>query len=233
MSLLKKAEAKALLKDAAIAVTTVARCGERLHQFLGRYWPLWERKEQRGHATLAIQGRLSSLQRKTTEPIACQAGKHRKPLQNFVGASSWDDEAIMAKLRRHVAEELGDPEAVLVLDGSGFPQKGSASCGVDRQWCGRLGKVENCPVGVFLVYAARGGHAPLDRRLYLRTEWAADAQRRKQWHVPVAVAFQEKWQIGLPQVQQAQGLPHGWETADDEFGRVVKFRERLQKQGER
>src|SRR5262249_50683377 len=148
--------------------------------FLRRYLPRFYRKEQRDLATLVIQGRLSGLERKTSEPIAHQAGRPRKPVQHFVGAGAWDDEAVMAEVPRHVAEDLGDPKAVLVVDSSGFPKKGIASCGVARPWCGRLGKIDNCQVGVFLSYAAPGGHAPLDRRLFLTRDWAADRKRRRQ-----------------------------------------------------
>src|SRR4029077_8309233 len=111
--------------------------------------------------------------RKTSEPIASQAGRPRKPVQHFVGAGKWDDEAVMAELRRHVAQEGADPDAVLVLDPSAFPKSGAGSCGVARQWCGRLGKVDNCQVGVFLAYAARRGRAPGDARLYPPAGWAA------------------------------------------------------------
>jgi SRSO17 transposase len=233
MSLLQRPEAKALLKDARVSATTVERCAVRLQTFLQRYLPLFDRKEQRGHATLIVRGKLSGLERKTTEPIANQARKHRKGLQSFVGAAPWDDEAVMAELRCHVLEELADPEAVLIMDGSAFPKKGSESCGVNRQWCGRLGKIENCQVGVYLAYAARGGQALVDRRLYLRAKWIADRFRREKCHVPPDVAFQEKWQIALEMVERAKNLPHAWVAGDDEFGRVVACRAGLRKRRER
>ena len=103
----------------------------------------------------------------------------------------------MAELRAHVREELAEPDGVVVIDPSAFPKKGTESCGVARQWCGRLGKVDNCQVGVFLAYAADGGYAPLDRRLYLPEDWAGDEARREKCHVPPEVAVPEKWQIAL------------------------------------
>src|SRR4051794_41869317 len=84
----------------------------------------------------------------------------------------------MAEIRRHVVEELGDARAVLILDASTFPKSGADSCGVGRQWCGRLGKQENCQRGIFLAYASAGGDAPLDRKLYLPEGWAGDPARR-------------------------------------------------------
>jgi SRSO17 transposase len=234
MSLLERPQAQALLADAVVRPAAVRGCQEHLTQFLRRYLPLFYRKEQRDLATLVIQGRLSGLERKTSEPIARQAGRHRKPVQHFVGAGAWDDEAVMAELRGHVAEELGDPAGVLVVDSSGFPKKGTASCGVARQWCGRLGKLDNCQVGVFLSYAAPGGHAPLDRRLFLTQDWAADRKRRRPAQVPREVIFQEKWRIGLDLLDRSGPVvPHGWVVGDDEFGRATEFRAQLRWRHER
>src|SRR5438270_8141042 len=197
MSLLEQPQAQALLADAVVSAAAVRHCQQHLTDFLQRYLPLFYRQEQRDLATLVIRGRLSGLERKTSEPIAHQAGRHRKPVQHFVGAGAWDDDAVLAELRHHVAEELGDPQAVLVLDSSGFPKKGTASCGVARQWCGRRGKVDNCQVGVFVAYAAPRGCALLEGRLYLTEDWTADPRRRRQTYVPPQVTFQEKWRIGL------------------------------------
>lgn len=233
-SLLEHPEAQALLADATLSADQVSGCLDHLTTFLGRYLPLFYREEQRELATVVLQGRLSGLERKTCEPIAVQAQRPRKPVQHFVGCGRWDDDAILVELRRHVRETLADPTAVLVLDPSAFPKKGTQSCGVQRQWCGRLGKIENCQAGVFLLYAAREGHAPLDRRLYLPQEWAEDGERRKKTHVPKKVRFQEKWRIGLDLLDHSRkDLPHGWVAGDDEFGRVLAFRAGLRERQER
>src|SRR5258708_8079716 len=157
MSLLDHPAAQALLAEAELTGDSVRSCRERLTRFIQRYLPLFSRKEQHQHALVVLQGRLSNLERKTSEPIAYLAGEERKPVQNFVGAGAWDDEAIMSELRRHVRAEIGEADAVLVLDPSAFAKKGTESCGVDRQWCGRLGKLENCQVGVFCGYASVKG----------------------------------------------------------------------------
>jgi SRSO17 transposase len=228
MSLLEHPDAQALLADAEVSAAAVRSCGLRLEAFLHRYLPRFYREEQRTLAEVVVQGKLSKLERKTSEPIAYLAGRERKPVQHFVGAGAWDDEAVMGELRCHVAEELADPEAVLVVDGSGFPKKGTASCGVSRQWCGRLGKVENCQVGVFLAYVTERGYAPLDRQLYLPEDWASDRQRRQDSHVPAAVIFKESWRIGLTLIDRSRaGLPCGWVAGDDEFGRATEFRAEL------
>ena len=225
MTLLEHPEAQALLADAEISAAAVRSCADHLTAFVQRYLPLFHRKEQRGHALTILQGKLSGLQRKTTEPIARQAQQRRRNLQLFVGAGGWDDAALRDELRRHVREELADPEGVFILDPSAFPKKGDDSCGVARQWCGCLGKVDNCQAGVFLAYAGRRGKALLDARLYLDEDWAADTERRSKTSVPGEVAFQEKWRIGLELLDRARaGLPGTWVTGDDEFGRCTLLR---------
>jgi SRSO17 transposase len=234
MSVLEHPKAQALLAEAELTADSVRSCQERLVGFIERYLPLFSRKEQEQHALVVVQGRLSNLERKTSEPIAYLAGQERKPVQNFVGAGAWDDEAIMSELRKHVREELADAEAVLVLDPSSFPKKGTESCGVDRQWCGRLGKLDNCQVGVFWGYAGPKGRALVDRRLYLPKDWAEDGARREKCHVPQEIVFQEKWRIGLERLARiGADLPHGWIAADDEFGRVTEFRAALRQRRER
>ena len=141
MSLLDHPEAQALLADAVLTPDAVRGCQDRLTAFLGRYLPRFHRAEQRATASLVIGGLLSGLQRKTCEPIAVQAGVHRKPIQFFVGAGKWDDEAVMAELRRHVAEELGDDRAVLVVDATTFPKSGSDSCGVGLEQDAGMGQL--------------------------------------------------------------------------------------------
>jgi SRSO17 transposase len=232
MSLLEHPTAIALLSDADVSAADVRGCRRRLEHFLHRYLPRFYREEQRELAQVVLQGKLSNLERKTSEPIAYLAHRERKPVQHFVGAGAWDDESVMAELRRHVAEEMADPNAVLVLDPSGFPKKGDASCGVARQWCGRLGKVDNCQVGVFLAYVTARGYAPLDRQLYLPDDWAEDAQRREQTHVPDEVIFQETWRIGLGLLDRSgPDVPFGWVAGDDEFGRASAFRAALRQRG--
>ena len=234
MSLLDHPEAQALLNDAILTPQAVRNCADRLTGFLQRYLPRFYRVEQRHNATLVIHGLLSGLERKTCEPIAIEAGLPRKPIQFFVGAGKWDDEIVMTELRQHVCETLAEPDGVVVVDPSAFPKKGTESCGVGRQWCGRQGKVDNCQVGVFLAYAAKGGYAPLDRRLYLPKDWAADKARRNKCHVPRAIKFQEKWQIALDLLDRSlSDLPHGWIVGDDEFGRASEFRAELRRRKER
>jgi SRSO17 transposase len=228
MSLLDYPEAVALLADADVSAADVQACQGRLESFLGRYLPLFYRHEQRELARVVIRGKISNLQRKTSEPIAYQAGRQRKPVQHFVGAGCWDDDAVQREVREHVAQEIGAADGVLIVDPSGFAKKGTASCGVDRQWCGRLGKLDNCQVGVFLAYATSQGSALVDRQLYLPKDLAFSPGHRRRTHVPAEVSFQEKWRIALDLIDRSRTeLPCTWVVGDDEFGRASLFREGL------
>jgi SRSO17 transposase len=234
MSLLECPEAQALLADAEVSPDEVRGCRAHIARFLKRYLPLFYRREQREHAETFVRGLLSGLERKSVEPIAAQAGVARKDLQLFVGSGGWDDERVMAELRRHVQEELAAEDGVIVLDPSAFPKRGGHSCGVARQWCGRLGKKENCQIGVFLAYTSAKGHAPLDRRLYLPREWADDPLRRRECHVPEDVTYRKTWEIAHDLLRRSGAdVPHKWVVGDDEFGRASEFRAALRGDGER
>ena len=227
-SLLEHPTAQRLLADASVTAGDLRGCGLHLEAFLRRYLACFYRVEQHGLARAVLRGKLSPLQRKTSEPIAALDGRHRKPVQHFVGAGAWDDEAVTRELRRHVAQQRPDPDAVLVIDPSAFPKSGGSSCGVARQWCGRLGKVENCQLGVFAAHVSDRGPVLVDRQLYLPREWADDRTRRRLTHVPEGVAFAESWRIGLGLVRRCrEDLAFGWVAGDDELGRCSAFRAAL------
>jgi len=201
---------------------------ESLDHFLEPYRPLMARSEQREHLSIFVGGLLSDLERKSVEPIASRYHLPRRPLQRFVGEGAWSDERIRERLQVEVAAELGDEQGVFVLDSSGFPKKGPDSVGVDRQWCGRLGKIENCQLGYYLGYSAPRGAALVAAQLYLPKEWADDAERRAATYVPDERRFLKGWQIADELVlDAAQRLPHAWVIGDDEFGRPSEFRDRL------
>lgn len=227
-------ETSALLDDARLEPKTIRSCRRQLTAFLERYLPCFYRQEQCVNARIVLEGRLSDLERKTSEPIAIRHGIQRKPIQKFVGWGAWDDQKVMAEMRRHIREEIAHPEGVLVLDPSSFAKKGTHSVGVKRQWCGRLGKVENCQLAVFLAYVASGCHAPLDRRLYLPKEWADDPVRRRAARVPEDIVYQTTWQIAADMIEaHGKDFPHAWVAGDDELGRPAAFRAWLREKGER
>jgi len=233
MSLLESPKARALLAEAVVEPKAVRSCVRGLSSFLARYLPLFCRKEQAANARITIKGLLSDLQRKTCEPIARRQGVTRKPIQFFVGAGRWNDEAVMAEMRQQIVEERGQAHGILVFDPTSFVKKGKESCGVKRQWCGRLGKLENCQVGLFLGYATPEGYAPLDRRLFLPKDWCQDRARRQKTHVPRQVVFRKKWEMALDLLEQhGAQVPHAWVAGDDEFGRSAEFRARLRERRE-
>lgn len=233
MTLLEHPDAQAVLEDAVLAPEQLEGLAAHIEPFLARYSPLFQRAEQRHNARLILRGKLSALSRKTCEPIAHFFGVRRENLQDFVGASPWGDRPILDELHRHVAEVWSDPQGVLIGDGSGFPKKGEHSCGVKRQYCGRLGKVDNCQVGIFLGYACRYGHTLLEHQLFLPPEWASDPDKRAKAGVPKEVVYQETWEILLDELERCRDVPHAWFTCDSEFGRVNAFRAGLRQRGER
>jgi SRSO17 transposase len=140
---------------------------------------------------------------------------------------------VLDELVRQMGAELGEPDGILVLDPSAFPKKGNASVGVQRQWCGRLGKKDNCQVGIYLGYVSRREQALVDMRLYLPREWATDKKRRKKAGVPREVRFQTRHELALEMLdQRGPLLPHAWITGDDEMGRCSWFRKELRARGE-
>jgi SRSO17 transposase len=218
----------------SVGASDVASCIGSLERFLERYRPLMSRSEQRTHMGVYLEGLLSSLERKSVEPIATMHGLYRRPLQHYIGAGLWSDRAVRNEMRAQLVEELGDPDGVFVLDGSGFHKQGVDSVGVARQWCGRLGKIDNCQIGVFLAYSTPKGHALIDAQLYLPEDWADDQARREATYVPAEVQFQTSWQISDALIASAAPhVPHAWIVGDDEFGRPSEFRDRLADRGER
>jgi SRSO17 transposase len=207
---------------------------ERLETFVEPFARSLDQPEQRRHAAEYMTGLLSKLPRKSGEAIAYLHDHHRQGLQNFVGQVPWDDKPLLATLARQVGREIGEPDAVIVFDPSAFAKKGTKSVGVARQWCGRLGKIENCQVGVYMAYVSRKEHALVDTRLYLPKEWTKDKARRKEAGVPRAVKLRTRHHLALEMLQGCgKNLPHCWVAGDDEMGRPSSFRRELRGLGER
>jgi SRSO17 transposase len=207
---------------------------KRLDTFAEPFAELLASPEQRRHAAEYMTGLLSKLERKTGEAIAYLHDQERQALQKFVGFVPWDHKPLLDTLARQVGEDLGEPDAVIVFDPSAFPKKGTKSVGVARQWCGRLGKVDNCQVGVFMAYVSRKSHALVNARLYLPTEWTKVRSRCKAAGVPKEVKFQTRHQLALQMLDESgKQLPHAWIAGDDEMGRSSRFRQDLQGKSER
>jgi SRSO17 transposase len=192
-----------------------------LDELADRLAPRFKRVEPRRRASAYLRGLLAPLGRKNGWQLAEAAGD-RTPdgMQDFLGRMRWDADAVRDDLRAYVVERLGDPDAVLVLDETGFVKKGEKSAGVQRQYSGTAGRVENCQVGVFLGYAGREGHALIDRALYLPEGWAGDAGRRAEAGVPAAAAFATKPKLGRAMLERAldAGVPCAWVAGDSVYG---------------
>lgn len=222
-----------LLGDAVVAPEIPRGLLPRLERFLEPFLAALDTPEQHSHAHHYVAGLLSDLKHKTAEGIAYLHDQDCQGLQKFLGQAPWDERPLVTTLARQVGVELGEPDGVLVFDPSAFPKKGTASVGVQRQWCGRLGKVDNCQVGVYLGYASRKDHALVDCRLFLPQEWARDKDRRLQAGVPKQVRFHTRHELALALLDEhGATLPHAWVTGDDEMGRSSWFRQELRQRSE-
>jgi SRSO17 transposase len=174
-------------------------------------------------------GQYGPLARKSIEPMALAAeGSRIRSLQRFLSETVWDEEQMRWNYHQLVADELGEPDGVLMFDESGFVKKGKDSAGVARQYCGTLGKVENCQVGVFAGYASRQGYALVDQRLFLPDVWfgPAYATRRRKCQVPDETMFQTKPQLAaamLRSIRQEGILPFRYIVADSVYGNSPDF----------
>jgi SRSO17 transposase len=222
-----------LLDDAEVPPGLLRGARPRLESFLRPFVATLDVPQQRTNATHYVQGLLSDLGGKDVESIAYLHDRERQGLQKFIGQVGWDHRPLLDELARQVGAELGEPDGVLVFDPSAFPKKGTASVGVQRQWCGRLGKIDNCQVGIYLGYASRREHALVDVRLYLPKEWARRRRRRRKAGVPEAIRFRTRHELALEMLdERGPSLPHAWVSGDDELGRCSWFREQLRSRQE-
>ena len=207
-------------------VQALRRLKPELELFLQRYAPHFGRDEAQDHAHRFVQGLLLGGDRRSVENIAeAIDGCVVRSLQKFLAQAPWSDDALLEELQGHVVAVLGDPEATLNVDETGFPKKGTKSVGVKRQYAGCLGRTDNCQIGVCVNYQAPGGHTLIDRRLFLPEEWAEDRTRREEAGVPDTAVFRTKPELALGMVQQAleRGVPFRWVTADSVYGDSPTF----------
>ena len=203
-----------------------------LEAVVGWIAPRFGRVEPRRRVLAYLRGLLSAAERKNGWQLAEQAGD-RTPdgMQDFLSRVHWEAELVRDDLRAYVAAHLGDEQAV--LDESGFLKKGDKSCGVQRQYSGTAGRIENCQIGVFLSYASRHGQALIDRALYLPHSWAADRLRRLGAGVPETVVFMTKPKLGAAMLERAfaAGMPCAWVVGDSVYGADYELRRCIEQHG--
>lgn len=215
--------------------TLAVATAQTVEGVLDRLRPRVRRPEAARHVADYVRGLLAEIDRKNGWQLAEHAGyAHPRGMQRVLDRYAWDADAVRDDLRAYVAAELGDPAGILVVDETGFPKQGTHSVGVARQYCGTLGKIGNCQVGVFLGYAGPQGHAAIDRALYLPKVWLADPARGAQAGIPAETPFRTKPQLALTMLERAldAGVPAAWVVADEVYGSDGALRRALEARGQ-
>jgi SRSO17 transposase len=191
-----------------------------LKKFLKRFDHCFPRKDTRAHLPVYISGQLSDLPEKSVEPIALNAGVPPRTLQEFLSQHHWDQDQLRDDLQRVVRDEHSGPHSVGIFDETSDVKQGDKTPGVQRQWCGSVGKKENCIVTVHLAYAREGFHCLLDGELYLPESWSADRDRCREAGIADAMVYRPKWKIALELYDHAvaNGLRFDWLTFDEGYG---------------
>jgi len=201
-----------------------------LHARIAGYF---ERAEPRQHALAYLKGLLGPVERKNGWQMAEWVGDLTPDgIQRLLSTAKWDAGLVRDDLQCYVKEHLADPRAVLIVDETGFPKQGHKSVGVQRQYCGRTGRVENCQVGVFAAYASAKGAAFLDRELYLPHSWVQDHKRRRETGVPDAIGTASKSELARQMIKRVRssGIPFAWVAADALYGDDITLRTWLEDQ---
>jgi SRSO17 transposase len=175
-----------------------------------------------------VTGQVSPLGRKNVEQIALEIGTPVRTLQEFLSIHRWDEASAASRLRDIVQKKHGDPNAIGVIDETSFKKKGDKTAGVKRQWCGSLGKLENCVVSVHLGFVSGDFHTLVDSDLFLpQGSWSQDHERREEAGIPADVVYRPKWQIALDLLKRtlSDGVEMSWVTADEAYGRAMEFRD--------
>ena len=223
-----------LLDECQVAPEIFEQVIPRLYTFMKPFLRIFHGQAADQHAKTSVGGLLSNVERTNIASIASRFGPSRLPLQSFIGWDAWDDAPVREEWRGQVKTHVGQGDGVLVCDPSGFPKSGRESVGVARQWCGRLGTVDNCHVAISLGYVSSKGHPLVDTRLYRPKAWTKDTARLAKAGVPKASrADRTRHQLAL-EMREKNGasLPHRWLGGDDEMGRPYGCRRRLAALGE-
>jgi len=200
-----------------------------LRGFHEQFADCFQRSESREHFFNYMAGQFSPLERKSIEPIALAIeDSNVRSMQRFVSDAPWDEENMITKYRRFVNDDLGSPDGALIFDETGFVKKGQDSIGVARQYCGPVGKVDNCQVGVFAGYVSENGYALVDKRLFIPEQWFTKAyrERRRKCKLPSETVFRTKPQLAvemLEAISKESVLPFTYVLADSIYGASPEF----------
>ena len=219
-----------------ITVPDIRGFSEELEGFHSQFIDCFSREEPRENFFRYMSGQFSKLERKSIEPIALsvQDGQVRS-MQRFISDIDWDEPIMLSKYRCMVNEDMGHPNGVLIFDESGFRKKGNDSAGVKRQYCGTIGKIDNCQVGVFAGYATEHGYALVDKRLFMPEEWFDGEHRKKYWKkckIPKDLTFRSKPQLAvdmLRELREEKQLRFSYITADSIYGQSPEFIEEIER----
>lgn len=198
-----------------------------LNDLVNRLLPRFGRKEMQQRAQEYLEGLLKPIERKNGWQLAEAIGQPSPySVQHFLDRAHWSADDVRDDLRSYVVDHLGQEDAILVIDETGFLKKGMHSAGVQRQYSGTAGRIENCQIGVFMAYVSDLGHTLVDRELYLPKEWASDADRRTGAKIPEDVSFATKPVIAGKMLERAlqAAVPFSWITADEVYGNYRALR---------
>jgi SRSO17 transposase len=203
-----------------------------LNQYLQTYADCIDRRDTRAHLTTYVRGQLSELPRKSVEPIALAAGTPVRTLQEFLSQHRWQEDRVRNRLQRKVAREHGDRQTIGIIDETSAVKKGDKTPGVQRQYCGTIGKQDNCIVTVHLGYAAGDFHCLLDGELFLPEAWSADRARCAEAGIPEDMIYRPKTEIALELYERARenGVRFAWLTFDEWYGGKPAFLQGLWRQ---
>lgn len=192
----------------------------KLTRYLKQFDDCFARKDTRAHLPVYVEGQLSDLKAKSVEPIALEAGVAPRTLQEFLAQHKWDESRLRTRLQQMVVAEHAGPNSIGIIDETSDVKKGKKTPGVKRQWCGALGKTENCMVTVHLGYATGDFHCLIDGELFLPEDWASDRERCREAGIPDEVDYRPKWQIALELYDRAKGngVEVDWIVADEGYG---------------
>lgn len=212
----------------------IRRLRPMLSGYMGEFDDCFVRPETRAHFRRYVEGQLSDLDAKSCEPIALAAGVAPRNLQEFLATCKWDEDRARDRLQEIVVREHSGPNSIAIIDETSDVKKGNKTPGVKRQWCGTVGKTENCIVTVHLGYAMGDFHCLLDGELFLPEDWAADRDRCREAGIPDDVGYRPKWRIALDLYDQARrnGVVFDWLACDEGYGGKPPFLREMDARGQ-